>query len=170
MFDFIHNNFINLIYQIKEYNQTNCLSEYLIFYLQHNQVFRITIRWKQALICVLLLVCVMLMHLFKSRYFLIVDTESLAATFREPWSYLQIELTSRNNWNNYIDASDIRLEFLTTKAEGVIVFASGPISGDFLQIRLIGRTRARATINLGKIFQRFLLSEPVKLMANHHIC
>ena len=111
----------------------------------------------------------MLIHVCKCEYFLHVDTESLAATFREPWSYLQIELTSRNNWNNYIDASDIRFEFLTTKAQGVIVFARGAISGDFLQIRLIGRTRARATINLGKIFQWIVLSEIMKLMTHHHI-
>lgn len=78
------------------------------------------------------------------------DTANLAATFREPWSYLQIELTDENDWNNYIDAGDVALEFLTTKAEGVLVFARGPISGDFLQIKLIGRTRARATMNLGK--------------------
>ena len=81
---------------------------------------------------------------------IVIDTANLAATFREPWSYLQIELTDENDWNNYLDAGDVRLEFLTTKAEGVLVFARGPISGDFLQIKLIGRTRARATINLGR--------------------
>ncbi len=30
-----------------------------------------------------------------------------------------------------------------------MVFAKGPFSGDFLQIKLLGRTRARATMNLG---------------------
>ena len=86
------------------------------------------------------------------QYLLFVDTANLAATFREPWSYLQIELTDENDWNNYLDAGDVMLEFLTTTADGVLVFARGPISGDFLQIKLIGRTRARATMNLGKIY------------------
>lgn len=90
---------------------------------------------------------------------IVIDTVNLAATFREPWSYLQIELTDENDWNNYLDAGDVRLEFLTTKAEGVLVFARGPISGDFLQIKLIGRTRARATMNLGRrLFVKYPIS------------
>ena len=79
----------------------------------------------------------------------ILDTDNLAATFREPFSYMSIKADLRNKWNNNIDASDVALEFLTTRASGVIVFARGPISGDFLQITLMGRTRARATMNLG---------------------
>ena len=81
--------------------------------------------------------------------FLLTGIPDLAATFREPWSYLQIELTDENDWNCYIDAGDIMLEFLTTRATGVLVFAKGPISGDFMQIKLLGKTRARATMNLG---------------------
>eukprot|EP00794_Sanderia_malayensis_P003718 gene3718-4238_t len=73
----------------------------------------------------------------------------LAATFRQPYSFLQIGLTYHNDWNNYIDAGDVAFEFLTTRAAGTMVFAKGPFSGDFLDIRLIGRTRARATMNLG---------------------
>eukprot|EP00795_Rhopilema_esculentum_P014177 gene14177-5183_t len=78
-----------------------------------------------------------------------VDTSNLAATFREQWSYMQIELTDENEWNNHIDAGDVALEFLTTTAAGTLVFARGPISGDFLEIKLINRQRARATMNLG---------------------
>ena len=84
------------------------------------------------------------------------DTDDLAATFREPFSYMQIGVDWRNDWNNNIDASDVALEFLTTSASGVIVFARGTISGDFLQIRLMGRTRARATMNLGLYKHEFL--------------
>eukprot|EP00794_Sanderia_malayensis_P003719 gene3719-4239_t len=73
----------------------------------------------------------------------------LAVTFRQPYSFLQIALTDENDWNNYIDAGDVAFEFLTTRAAGTMVFAKGPFSGDFLDIRLIGRTRARATMNLG---------------------
>ena len=102
------------------------------------------------------------MWIFTCECFLIVDTENLAATFREPWSYLQIELTDENDWNNYLDAGDVGLEFLTTKAEGVLVFTRGPISGDFLQIKLVGRTRARATINLGKASQKYFLLKGLK--------
>ena len=52
------------------------------------------------------------------------------------------------------------LEFLTTRATGVLVFAKGPISGDFMQIKLLGKTRARATMNLGmkcKITRKILM-------------
>ena len=70
---------------------------------------------------------------------------------------MQIGVDWRNDWNNNIDASDVALEFLTTSASGVIVFARGTISGDFLQIRLMGRTRARATMNLGLYELKFLL-------------
>ena len=87
----------------------------------------------------------------------ILDTDDLAATFREPFSYMQIGVDWRNDWNNNIDASDVALEFLTTSASGVIVFARGTISGDFLQIRLMGRTRARATMNLGLYELKVLL-------------
>ena len=62
---------------------------------------------------------------------------------------MQIEVDWRNDWNNRIDAADVSMEFLTTKADGVLIYARGPVSGDFIQIQLIGRTRARATMNLG---------------------
>ena len=65
---------------------------------------------------------------------------------------MQIELTDENEWNNHIDAGDVALEFLTTTAAGTLVFARGPISGDFLEIKLINRQRARATMNLGEIY------------------
>ena len=72
-----------------------------------------------------------------------------AATFREPYSYIEMEPTDDTDWNNHMDVGNIAFEFKTTRAAGIMVYGRGPISGDFVRIEMIGRTRIRATMNLG---------------------
>ena len=82
-------------------------------------------------------------------FFSLLGGKLLAATFREPYSYLEIEGPRKTDYNNILDAGVLSFEFKTVRAAGIMAYARGPISGDYVKVQIVGRTRMRTTINLG---------------------
>ena len=64
-------------------------------------------------------------------------------------AFLTLKPTSVTDYNNAIDALTISFNFKTTVATGVLVYATGKSSPDFLSIHILSKIKARAEINLG---------------------